>query len=137
MAMGNQGNAESARAQPKAKVSPVRNVVGIVLLVVFGGTAIVEFMAYRNHSTAVSTMQGMLPKAKQGLNVEDPYTDVPGRPPKDQVEKAIGLSAPAKLKDEGAERSATYNWRGLVRTHKLKAFYTRVDPPRLIRVETE
>ena len=114
----------SAEGRPNSKVSPVRNIIGLMLLVAFGGTAISEFLAYRGHASAVVAIQKLEPKLLDG-------------PPKDKVEKKIGLATPAKLKDEGGERSATYHWRGLVRTYKIKAYYTIGDPPTLTRIDTE
>lgn len=122
----------------KPKVSPARNVIGLVLLVVFGGAAVAELMAYRGHSSAITTLQGMLPKDDKGRTIEDPYTKVEGRPTQAAAEKAIGLTgAPAKLKDDGVEQYATYNWKGLFRAYKLNVYYTKDTPPALVRVSTE
>jgi hypothetical protein len=123
-------------ARSKTKVSPLRNLAALILLAVFSTAAVLEFTAYRGHASAVKTLQAMIPKSTDGTPNEDPYTNVPGRPTQDQVEKAIGLSQPAKLSTEGPEKSATYNWKGVFRLHRLKAVYTTDSPPRLIRVET-
>ena len=124
MATESKGDAGPGGGRPKSKVSPVRNMIGLVLLVVFAGTAISEFLAYRGHASAALAIQKLEPKLRDG-------------PPKDKVEKEIGLATPAKLKDEGGERSATYHWRGLVHTYKIKAYYTIGDPPTLTRIDTE
>lgn len=132
MADETQGSAEAAPSgsKPKAKVSPVRNIVGVVLLLAFSGTAAAEFLAYRSYTEAGEKLKKLIP-----ATLEEPKADAANT--QEKVEKEIGLGTRAKLKNEVGERSATYNWRGVLRTHKIKAYYTVGDPPCLVRIDTE
>ena len=118
-------------AKKKAKVSPVRNVIGLVLLVVIGTTAIVELTTVQRYNSVVSAVRKRLPK-----DSSDPLAKFPERPSRSEAEKIIGRSADGPLVDAGPEKSTTYTWRGLIRTHVLTAYYTTDEKPALIRVDT-
>ena len=125
--MATDGRSE-ARAT-KARVSPVRNIIGGVLLIVFAGSAIFELMAYQGYKAAVSKMEPLIPRDSTDPNAK--------KAPPPRSSDVIGKSPSAPLRDAGGgEKEATYVWRGL-RRHALKAYYEPEKPENLIRYETE
>ena len=118
-------------AKKTAKVSPARNVISLVLLVVVGTTAIVELTTLQRYNSVVSALKKRLPKDNN-----DPLTKVAERPSRAESEKIIGRAADGPLAVAGSEKFTTYTWHGLIRKHVLTAFYTTDEKPALIRIET-
>ncbi|MDB5349766.1 MAG: hypothetical protein JWN86_1013 [Planctomycetota bacterium] len=116
----------------KAKVSPARNVVGLVLLVVFGTTAIVETMANRGFNAAATALKKRLPEETSDSNAV-----VAELPTKEEAEKILGKSPDGPLVKEDGMRKATYTWRGVIRKHVITAFYTDEAKPKLNKFATE
>ena len=115
--------------KPPAKVSPARNVVGLVLLVGFAGAAAVEFLAVSGFNSAVGTLNKRMPK-----ETDDPNAKIAELPAKSEVEKILGRSPDGPLTPSGGERTTTYTWQGL-RKHSIRAFFSSGKDPALIRTE--
>jgi hypothetical protein len=121
-----------AKPKPKGKVSPARNVIGIVLLIGFSGAAIFEVMANRSYTGAVKRLEARIPNDET-----DPNSKNGTLPSRDETEKLIGKAPDGPLVLEGREQKAVYTWQGLRRKYRLKVFYTNQKNQSLIRVETE
>ncbi len=120
------------RSKPRAKVSPARNVVGLVLLVAFSGAAIFEVMANRGYNGAVTKLEKRLPKDET-----DPNDKNSGLPTQAEAEKLIGKGPDGPLVKEGSEQRGTYSWQGLRRKYSLKVYYTNEKVPSVIRLDTQ
>lgn len=119
-------------AAGRAKVSPARNILGVILLILFSTTAVMEFLANRRFSTAVDAIQKRMPKEPSSGSaiVEDLPTQV-------ETETILGRSPDGPLVSEDGNQKATYTWQGLLRKHVLTAYYTNALKPHLIRVATD
>jgi hypothetical protein len=118
------GPSATADAQPgatprpgaKQKPSMVRNIIGLVLLVVIVTVGVLEYTAYQQYSTAVGKVDDAL-----FVKREDPTLD--------QVEAMVGRKADHELtKVSGAEKETTFTWRGVFRTHQMKAYFFDLPP---------
>ena len=104
--------------------------MGIILLVVFSGTAILELVAISGFNSAVKAIGKRMPSGDEDANAK--ITELPSRV---ETEKILGKKADGPLVKMGYEQKATYTWRG-VRKHVLTAYYTNEKEPNLIRYET-
>jgi hypothetical protein len=112
----------------KTKVSPIRNVIGLILLVVLVTVAVLEFSANRGYTAAMNKLTASMPSE------DDPKAELL---PMTDAEKIIGKAAdgPA-VKEEGLMKK-TYTWRGAVRSYKLAAYYSLGAPSALVRFSNE
>ena len=98
--------------------------IGLVLLVVLSTVAFLEWNANRQHGAATTKLDQALRKEEGDLLT------------KPEVEKMIGRAEDRPgVDDGGGLLKVTYTWRGVVRKYPLAAFYTRQNPPKLMRIE--
>jgi hypothetical protein len=123
MAAHDEGTApEKAKPGPK-KVSPVRHVIGLVLLVSFSAVAYLEWDANRRSSAGIARLnQALASEEGDLLSME-------------QVEELIGRRPDGPGVTQGQELKVTYTWRGVFRKYPLVAVYTRKSQPALLRTE--
>ncbi len=106
--------------KPKPKVSPGRNIVGLVLLIALSAIASLEFLAKKGHDAAVVKLEKALAKEDGELL------------PEKEAEKLIGKAPDGPgVKTTGRTRK-TYTWRGVFRKHVLKVDYTQGTLPALL-----
>jgi hypothetical protein len=108
---------------PKKKVSPVRNAIGVVLLVSFSAVAYLEWNANRRSSAAILKLNQALAKEEGDLLSME------------QVEGLLGRGPDGPGVAEGRELRVTYTWRGVFRKYPLVAVYTGKKQPALLRIE--
>jgi hypothetical protein len=124
--------AEVGAAKVKPKVSPMRNLIGVILLVVFSCAAFLEISSNRAYTSAITKLEARMPK-----DSTDPSDKNGTLPSQVEVEKLIGKAPSGPLVKEGGEQKATYSWQGLRKKYLLKAYYTNEKAPNLIRIETQ
>ncbi len=129
MATGGVNQSTAGGGKPRAKVSPARNVVGLVLLVAFAGAATIEFLAINGFNSAVGALKKRMPK-----DGDDPTALNAELPAKSEVEKILGKTPDGPLESTGGEKKATYTWQGL-RKHVLTTYYSTGKDPALLRTE--
>lgn len=116
-------------AKKKTQVSPVRNLVGVILLLVLVPVGVIEFKAGYDYNRAVDRLNAA---------VGNESGDLLGQ---DAVEKMIGKTPDGPLvRDDGGvgnTQKATYTWRGIFKTRSFDAYYTLSKPPGLVRVGEE
>ena len=120
---------DRGRAKPKAKtqVSPARNAVAVVLLVVFSAAAYLEWNANRQSGAAIARLNRAMAK--------DEDEDGGNLLSKEQVETLIGRGPDGPGVDQDGMTKVTYTWKGAFRQYPLTTFYTKQDPPKLLRIE--
>lgn len=124
---------DAAESRPKkTKVSPTRNIIGVILLIGFSAAAILEFTANRGFTSASKKLVARMPDDNSDPNGKDAEL-----PTKIEVEKLIGKSPDGPLVKESGEQLATYSWQGLKKKYVIKAYYTTDKQPSLKRFETE
>ena len=106
----------------KPQVSPVRNLAGVVLLVVLAGVGFLEYSANQGYNSAMNSLDAAL-----GNEEGDLLTQA-------EVEAMIGKTADGPLEAVGGELRGRYTWRGLFRSYDLTAYYLDQKPPRLLRL---
>lgn len=113
-----------AAGKAKAKVSPTRNAISLVLLIVLLVVGGLEL-------TALFQFNGAVSKLDQALEANE--VDLL---PLEQVEELLGKQPDGPLQpgDPGT-RQTTYTWRGALRSHVLTAYYSYGDKPGLVRYE--
>jgi hypothetical protein len=124
MAANDEGTAPG-RAEPgrKKKVSPLRNAIGLVLMVAFSAVAYVEWDANRRSSAGIARLNQALAKEEGDLLSME------------QVEVLLGRGPDGPGVAEGQEKKVTYTWRGVFRKYPLVAVYVGKNRPGLIRIE--
>ena len=127
MATGNVGGDGTLgpRTPPKtkAKVSPMRNVIAVVVLVLCVGAAVVELRANQGYNNAVD---------KLSLKND-------AMPNQVEAEKIIGKrpDGPMIPDETGNEQKASYSWQGLRGKYVLKVLYTKDKIPVVVRLEPQ
>jgi hypothetical protein len=113
------------RAEPglKKKVSPVRNAIGLVLLVAFSAVAYGEWDANRRSSAGIAKLNRALANEDGDLLTME------------QVEGLLGRGPDGPGVAEGQELKVAYTWRGVFRKYRLIAVYTNKRQPALLRTE--
>jgi hypothetical protein len=132
MSTGDESSTGAGQSKPKAKVSPARNIIGVVLLIGFSCAAILEVVANRGYDAAVKKVEARMPKDSMDPNDKNSVL-----PTQKEAEKLIGKGPDGPLVKDGHEQKAVYSWQGLRRKYVLKAYYTNEKEPSLIRIETE
>ena len=114
---------------PKKGVSPVRNLVGLVVLLAVAAVAWLEFSAKNGYNAAVSALDARSQDETKGLA------------PLGETEVLIGKSpdGPESDSHDGGQTFAkkTYTWKGLIKSYTLTAYYTKDRAPALHHFETE
>jgi len=111
------------KSGPKRKVSPVRNAIGLLLLVAFSAVAYLEWDANRRSSAGILRLNQALANEEEDLLSMEQVASLLGR----------GPDGPAVT--EGRELKVTYTWRGVFRKYPLVAVYKGGDRPALLRIE--
>ena len=114
---------------PKKAVSPVRNIVGVIILVgviVFG---VFEYTAKSGYNSAVSALNTRMEDDEKGLLTVKEAETLMGK-------EADGPAVEFK-QDVWNFDQKTYTWRGLVKQYSLTAYYTKEKDSRLHHIETE
>jgi hypothetical protein len=117
------GGAAGGRAKPK--FSPARNVVAVVLLVAFAAVAYLEWNANRQSGAAIARLSQALARDEDGGDLLT----------KEQVEGMIGRRPDGPGVEQDGATKVTYTWKGVIRKYPLTTFYTKQDPPKLLRIE--
>jgi hypothetical protein len=114
---------DQAKPAGKKKVSPARNAIGVVLLVVLSAVAYLEWDANRRSAAGIAKLNQAL-AAEEGdlLSME-------------QVEELIGRKPDGPGVPDGRDLKFTYTWRGVFRKYPLIAIYTNKSKPALLRTE--
>ena len=110
--------------KPKAKVSPARNAISLVLLIVLLVVGGLELTALFQFNGAVNSLDQALE-----ANTADLL-------PREDVEQILGKEADRELQpsDRGTQQT-TYTWQGAIRAHTLTAYYSFGEKPGLVRYE--
>jgi hypothetical protein len=120
-------NEETASGQAgpgvKQKISPVRNAIGLVLLVAFSTVAYLEWNANRRSSAGIAKLNQALAKEEGDLLTME------------QVEGLLGRGPDGPGVAEGRELKVAYSWRGVFRKYPLIAIYKNGKSPALLRIE--
>jgi hypothetical protein len=113
----------------KRKVSPLRNAIGLVVLVtviVVGG---LQYSVKRGYNTAATALNERMQEEEKDLLGEQ------------EAENLLGKSADGPGSDfrDGFREftKKTYTWRGLLKSYTLTAFYTKSVNPALHHYETD
>jgi hypothetical protein len=114
---------------PKKRVSPARNILGLVLLLALVAVVWLEYSAKFGYNGAVKALEARTLDEEKGL------MDV------QEAETLLGKSPDGPGVDfEDSGRiftKKTYTWRALLRPQTLTAFYTKEATPHLHHYETE
>ena len=113
---------ERARPHGKKKVTPARNVIGVVLLVSLSMVAYLEWNANRRSGAAISALNAALGKEEGDLLTMQ------------EVENLIGRKPDGPAIEENGALKVTYTWKGVFRHYPLIAFYRNQAPPMLLRI---
>ncbi|QDV39057.1 hypothetical protein [Tautonia plasticadhaerens] len=114
----------SAAPKEKAKVSPTRNAVSLVLLAVLLVVGGLELAALFRFNGAVNKLDQALEANEVDLL------------PLEQVEEILGKQPDGPLREgDPGTRQTTYTWQGAIRSHVLTAYYSYGDKPGLVRYE--
>lgn len=105
--------AEGSQAKAKAKVSPLRNVLALLLLIALSVVAYMEWNANRQYNAASAKLDKALAKEEGDML------------PQDEVEKMIGKKPDGPLVEEKGVMKARYTWRGVFKTHGITAEYRK------------
>src|SRR3954447_13828389 len=112
MAVHDEGTTpETAKPAPRKKISPVRNAIGVVLLVSLSAVAYLEWDANRRSTAAIQKLNQALASEEAGLLTME------------QVEGLLGRGPGGPGVAEGREMRVTYTWRGVFRRYRLVAVY--------------
>ncbi len=108
---------------PKKPVSPVRNIIGLVVLIGLLVVVWLEYSSYFGYRAAVSGLNKRMEDEDHGLM------------PLPEAEKLIG-KAPDNDGTDVHDGNATYlkrdyTWRGVINTYTLPAYYTKEKEPKL------
>jgi hypothetical protein len=122
------GRKAPGRAKPrrKKKVSPIRNVIGLALVVVLFAVAYLEWDANRRASASIQKLKDAMSK-EQGLLSKERVEDILGRKPDGQ--EVAGAEA------ENQYLVYTYTWKGVFRKYSVAATYSGKFQPSLLRIE--
>lgn len=126
MARHDEGTARG-RAKPNGKkpISPARNAVAVVLLVAFSAVAYMEWNANRQSGAAIAKLNQALARDEDGVDLLS----------KEQVEDMIGRRPDGPGVDQDGALKVTYTWKGAIRKYPLTTFYTKLSPPKLLRIQ--
>jgi hypothetical protein len=104
-------------------VAPVRNAIGLALLVAFSAVAYLEWDANRRSSAGIAKLNQALAKEEGDLLSME------------QVEGLIGRGPDGPGVAEGRELKVAYTWSGIFRKYPLIAVYKNGKTPALLRIE--
>jgi hypothetical protein len=116
-------------AAPKKPISPVRHLVGLVVLIAVLAVGWLEYSAKSGYNAAVNALDARTKEEDKELMTVQEAESLLGKAP----------DGPATDVEDGGQTFAkkTYTWRGLVKSYPLTAFYTKQADSRLHHFETE
>jgi hypothetical protein len=124
MAANGEGTAPGrAGSGLKKKVSPLRNAIGLVLIIAFSAVAYREWDANRRSSAGIAKLNQALAKEEGDLLSME------------QVEVLLGRGPDGPGVAAGREKTVTYTWRGVFCKYPLVAVYKNTSQPALLRIE--
>jgi hypothetical protein len=116
--------ATAGSTKTKAKVSPARNAISMVLLIVLLIVGGLELNALFQFNSAVNRLDQALEANEQDLL------------PRERVEEILGKQADGPLQpDQPGMQVTTYTWRGAIRSHVLTGYYSFGDAPGMVKYE--
>jgi hypothetical protein len=108
----------------KKGVSPARNAIGIVALVVASVLAFFEVSAAVRSRAAIDRLESAVTKNEQDLMSPD------------EVAELLGRAADGPIADPQNDPTQTFTWSGILRKHQIVATYTRGTVQGLLKYET-
>jgi hypothetical protein len=117
-----------AMEAPK-KISTIRKLIGIVVLIAATVVAVIEFRAFYSADRAV--------KRLESAQDEDRKNKSPSTLSKERVQALMGCAPVAPGEKDGMYEKEVFVWRGLIRKYHLTAFYEGGDEPRMVNFSLE
>ena len=116
-------------ASSKKPISPVRHVIGLIVLLALLAIVWLEYSARSGYNAAVNALDARTKAEDKELMTVQEAETLLGRSP----------DGPASDVQDGGRTFTrkTYTWRGLIRSYPLAAFYTKETDSRLHHYETE
>jgi hypothetical protein len=113
----------------KKPISPVRHVIGLVVLIAVLTVGWLEYSAKRGYNAAVNALNSRTKEEDKELLTVQEAESLLGKAP----------DGPGTDAQDGGRvfTKKTYTWRGLIRSYPLTAFYTKEADARLHHYETE
>jgi hypothetical protein len=113
----------------KKKVSPLRNAIGVVVLVTVIVVGWLQYSAKRAYNTAATALNERMQEEEKDLLNEQEAESLLGKSP----------DGPGSDFQDGNRdfTKKTYTWRGALKSYTLTAFYTKSVNPTLHHIETE
>jgi hypothetical protein len=112
----------------KEGVSPVRNIIGLIVLLIVLIVGGLQVWAKTSYNSAVSALDERTKDESKDLLKVNEAENLIGHPP-DDAGREVDETYRKYLKK-------TYTWHGLLQSYTLTAFYTRGTDPRLHHFET-
>jgi hypothetical protein len=117
------------KGSAKKPVSPVRNIIGLIVLIALVAWCWLEYSAVSKYNAAVKALDARLEEDTKAL------------PEVQEAEALIGKApdGPGNEVTQGSQifTQKNYTWHGLVKHHTLTAYYTKESKPALHHMETE
>jgi hypothetical protein len=116
-------------AAPKKPISPVRHLIGLVVLIAVLAFGWLEYSAKSGYNAAVNALRARADAEDKELMTVQEAESLLGKSP----------DGPASEVQDGGQTftKKTYTWRGLIKSYPLTAFYTKQADSRLHHFETE
>src|SRR5205814_496918 len=113
----------------KKPISPVRHIIGLVVLIAVLAVGWLEYSANRGFNAAVNALNARTQEEEKELLTVQEAESLLGKQP----------DGPATDAQEGGRifTKKTYTWRGVFRSYPLIAFYTKEKDSHLHHYETE
>ena len=118
----------SKPAPPKKGVSPARNAIGVVALIVAGGIAWFEYSAKIGYNSAASALDKRTQDEHNGFLTPQEAETLMGKLP-DDAGSDVQVNNMTFTKK-------SYTWKGLFKSYTLTAFYTKNQDARLHHFQT-
>ncbi len=126
--MSEPSTSEPVKAGPaKEPVSPVRNIIGLVVLVAVVAFGWFEYSAKARYNSVVNALNDRMAKEDLGLMTQAEAEQAIGKAPDD-------AGGDAQVGGFDYTRK-TYTWKGLIKTYTLAAYYTKDREPSLHHIE--
>ena len=85
---------DKEKPKPKGKVSPLRNVIGVVLLLGISGAGIMEVMANRAYTSAVTKLEKRMPTDETDPKDKNATLPTPRKPRSSSARAPTARSSP-------------------------------------------
>lgn len=111
--------------KPRQRVSPVRNVIAAVVLLVLVVIAFFEYSAWWGVKQANQKLERVLGNEEGDLMSME------------EVNALIGNKPDGPGVEGGEQLTVTYSWKGLLRKYTIYAIYKRGSTPRLLQISDQ